>query len=94
MNWAKLSHVYLPSQDACSAKTGSRSPGIWLKYNTLIPDPARQVFPIQILEQGDRVFPRNACNFLKCRNRKPRAALLPELRECLAQLGDYHLVED
>ena len=57
MNWAKLSHVYLPSQGCLFSESQFASLGTNLKYNTLIPDPARQVFPVQILEQRDGVFP-------------------------------------
>jgi hypothetical protein len=57
MDWAKFSHVYLPSRGRLFNERRVESPGVHLKYNTLVTDPARQVFPIEKLEQWDCVFP-------------------------------------
>jgi hypothetical protein len=86
MNWAKFSHVYLPSRGRRFNERRFESPGFNLKYNTLIPDPARQVFPIEILEQRYCVFARHPCKFFKRADGKPRAALLTVFNQGFAQV--------
>ena len=86
MNRAKFSHVYLPSRGRRFNNGRFESPGINLKYNTLIPDSARQVFPIEILQQRDRVFPRHARKFLKRADGKPGAVFFAAFDQRFAQL--------
>jgi hypothetical protein len=86
MNWAKFSHVCLPSRGRRFNERRFKSPGISLKYNTLVSDPARQVFPIEILEQWDCVFARHACKFFKRADGKPSAALLTVFNQGFAQV--------
>jgi hypothetical protein len=101
MNWAKFSHVYLPSRGRRFNNGRFESPGINLKYNTLIPDSARQVLPIEIFEQWNRVLARHACKFLKRADGKTGPVLLAAFNQSFAQafksdlmknqvIGDFH----
>jgi len=94
MNWAKFSHVYLPSRVRRFDGSRLESPGVNLKYNTLVADPARQVFPVEVLEQWNRVFPGHTGKFFECANRKLGAAFLAVLGERFAQSFYSHLMEN
>src|ERR1700722_11191355 len=93
VNCAKFSHVYLPSRGRRSNERHFNSPGASLKYNTLVSDPARQVLPIEILEQRNCVFPRHARKFLKCADGKPGAVLLAAFNQRFAQALKSHLMK-
>src|SRR5580704_3847834 len=86
MDWAKFSHVYLPSRGRRFNDRRFESPGVNLKYNTLISEPARQVFPIEILKQWDGVLPGDPRKFFERANGEPGTAFFAILGEPLAQL--------
>src|SRR5580704_3923069 len=85
VNCAKFSHVYLPSRGRRFNNGRFESSGINLKYNTLIPDSARQVLPIEIFEQWNRVLARHACKFLKRADGKTGPVLLAAFNQSFAQ---------
>src|SRR3984957_19591963 len=85
MNWAKFSHVYLPSRGRRFNNGCFESPGTHQNYNPLIPDSARQLLPIKIFEHWNRVLARHACKFLKRADGKTGPVLLASFNQSFAQ---------
>ena len=45
-----------------------------LKYNTLVPNAPGDMLAIEVFQQGNRIFARDAGELLECRHRQARAA--------------------